>query len=126
MLCSARVNPNMSAYTYLFGEFDLNATPLAPPGIRVVSHTNSKVRGTWQPNGNITGVSIVTSLILLQLVMSITSHFPVNYTFPKSKNRRLPTPGCYRYHLNLTATSTTNNTFTTSRRPFSQRSSPAC
>ena len=51
MLRSARANPNTSAYTYLFGEFNFNATPLAPPGTRVVSHTNPAVRGTWQSNG---------------------------------------------------------------------------
>ena len=50
ILYSARVNPNILAYTYLFGEFDFNTTPLAPPGIRVVLHTNPAGWGTWQPN----------------------------------------------------------------------------
>ena len=51
MLRSARANPNISAYIYLFGEFDFDTTLLAPPGTRVVSHMNPAVRGTWQPNG---------------------------------------------------------------------------
>ena len=29
---SSRLNPNMSAYTHIFGEFNFAATPLAPPG----------------------------------------------------------------------------------------------
>ena len=51
LLRSARCNPKISAYTYLFGEFDFNATPLAPPGTRVVAHNKPAVRGTWAPNG---------------------------------------------------------------------------
>ena len=51
ILWSFRANPKMSAYTYLFGEFDFNATPLAPPGTRVVALTKSVVRRTWGPNG---------------------------------------------------------------------------
>ena len=31
MLRASRINPKLSAYSYLFGEFDFNATPLAPP-----------------------------------------------------------------------------------------------
>ena len=51
ILRSARANPNISAYTYLFGEFNFNATPLAPPGTRVVSYMNPAVRVTLQPKG---------------------------------------------------------------------------
>ena len=31
LLRSSRVNPKLSGYTYLFGEFNFNATPLPPP-----------------------------------------------------------------------------------------------
>ena len=32
LLHASRVNPKLSAYAYIFGEFNYNATPLAPPG----------------------------------------------------------------------------------------------
>ena len=30
LLCTSRVNPKLSAYAYLFGNFNFNKTPLAP------------------------------------------------------------------------------------------------
>ena len=35
LLRKCRVNPNLSAYAYIFGNFDFNKTPLAPPGTKV-------------------------------------------------------------------------------------------
>ena len=46
-----RINPKLSAYAYLFGQFDFNATPLAPPGTRVIAHEKPQQRGTWDPHG---------------------------------------------------------------------------
>jgi hypothetical protein len=37
--------------THLFGQFDFNRTPLAPPGTRVVAHFKPKARRTWAPRG---------------------------------------------------------------------------
>ena len=51
LLRSARVNPNLSAYAYLFGEFDFNKTPLAPPGTKVLSHNKPDKRASWAYNG---------------------------------------------------------------------------
>ena len=44
LLRSSRAKPNLSAYSYIFGEFDFTATPLAPPGTRIVSHTKPAKR----------------------------------------------------------------------------------
>jgi hypothetical protein len=38
LLRSSRVNPKLSAYAYLNGNFDFNKTPLAPLGTKVVIH----------------------------------------------------------------------------------------
>lgn len=38
LLQNARVNPKLSSYAYLFGNFDINKTPLAPPGTKVALH----------------------------------------------------------------------------------------
>ena len=38
LLRSSRVNPSLSAYAYLFGNFNFNKTPLASPGTKVLIH----------------------------------------------------------------------------------------
>ena len=43
----------MSAYTYIFGEFNFAATPLAPPGTKIVAHIKPNVRRTWELNGEV-------------------------------------------------------------------------
>ena len=51
LLRTSRVNPTLSAYTYLFGNFDFNKTPLAPPGTKVLIHKKSNTRGSWDYHG---------------------------------------------------------------------------
>lgn len=46
LLQGARVNPNLSAHAYLFGQFDFNATPLALPGTCVVVHSKHEKRAS--------------------------------------------------------------------------------
>ena len=42
LLRPSRDNPRLSAYAYLFGNFDFNKTPLAPAGTRVLVHEKPK------------------------------------------------------------------------------------
>ena len=51
LMRTSRVNPKLSAYTNLFGNFDFAKTPLAPPGTRFVIHKKSKDRGSWDYHG---------------------------------------------------------------------------
>ena len=51
LLRSSRINPKLSAYAQLFGVFDYNKTPIAPPGTKIVAHVKPMVRGTWDLNG---------------------------------------------------------------------------
>jgi hypothetical protein len=51
LLRNSRVNPKLSAYAYLHGNFDFNRTPLAPPGTKVVVHLKSGNRGSWEYHG---------------------------------------------------------------------------
>ena len=51
LLRTSRVNPKLSAYSYLFGNFDFNKTPLAPPGTKVLIHKKTKDRGSWEYHG---------------------------------------------------------------------------
>ncbi len=51
LLRASRMNPKLSAWAQIHGHYDYNATPLAPPGIRVVAHDKPDKRGTWAPHG---------------------------------------------------------------------------
>ena len=52
LLRNARSNPKLSSYAYLFGMLDFNATPLAPPGTKVVFHNKPEVRSSWDMRGD--------------------------------------------------------------------------
>lgn len=43
LLRQSRINPKLSAYAQLNGEFNFNATPLAPPGTKVIVHTKPSI-----------------------------------------------------------------------------------
>ena len=47
MLRASWLNPKISAYTYIFGKYDFNATPIAPPGKKLVVHSNPYQHLTW-------------------------------------------------------------------------------
>ena len=49
LLQNFRVNPALSAYAYLFGLYDFNKSPMAPPGTRVIAHAKP---GNWTSWGN--------------------------------------------------------------------------
>ena len=51
LLRAARSNPNLSAHAYIHGTFNFAATPLAPPGTKVVVYLDNTQRGTWDLNG---------------------------------------------------------------------------
>jgi len=51
LLRGSRINPRLSAWAQLHGNFDFNRTPIAPPGIRVIIHEKPAVRQTWAPHG---------------------------------------------------------------------------
>jgi hypothetical protein len=51
LLRESRINPSLSAYAQVHGAFDYNATPMAPPGIRVLTHDKPSKRPSWAPHG---------------------------------------------------------------------------
>jgi len=51
LLRGSRINPNLSAWAQLYGTFDFNRTPLAPPGQQVVAHVKPAERDSWEPHG---------------------------------------------------------------------------
>ena len=46
LLKLSTVNSQLSAYAYIFGQFDFNKTPLAPPGFIVETHTKPSNRAS--------------------------------------------------------------------------------
>jgi hypothetical protein len=47
----SRINPKLSAYQQVLGNFDFNKTALAPPGCKVVVHERAMERGAWACHG---------------------------------------------------------------------------
>jgi hypothetical protein len=52
LLRASRINPKLSAYAQIHGNFDFNRTPLAPPGTKVLIHVKPDKRKSWDPHGN--------------------------------------------------------------------------
>lgn len=51
LLRDSRVNPKLSTWAYLFGQFDFNANPLAPPGTEVIVHSKPHKQASCDPQG---------------------------------------------------------------------------
>jgi hypothetical protein len=51
LLRQSRMNPRLSAHSFLNGPFNFNRTPLAPVGTKVIVHENPSIRGTWDAHG---------------------------------------------------------------------------
>jgi hypothetical protein len=52
MLITSRINPKFSAATHIFGQYDFNRAPMAPPGTRITAHETPGIRRTWAPHGH--------------------------------------------------------------------------
>ena len=53
MLHMLRINPNLSAYNQIWGNFDFNKTPLSLIGCKAVIHDWPENRGTWDSHSTI-------------------------------------------------------------------------
>jgi hypothetical protein len=51
MLRTSRINPKLLAATHLFGQYDFNRDPMAPPRTRIIAHETPVRRRTWAPHG---------------------------------------------------------------------------
>jgi hypothetical protein len=51
MLRTSRINPKLSASTHIYGQYDFNRAPMAPPGTRIIAHGTPNRRRTWAPHG---------------------------------------------------------------------------
>ena len=53
LLRTSRNNPRLSAYAFLFGQYDYNAHPMVPPGTKVIVHQKPATRLSWAYHGKI-------------------------------------------------------------------------
>jgi hypothetical protein len=51
MLRTSRINPKLSVATHIFGQYDFNRAPMAPPGTRIIAHESPNRGRTWAPHG---------------------------------------------------------------------------
>ena len=51
MLRKSIIHPHLSPSTHIYGYFDYNRTPLAPPGTRLVIYNRPNNRASWAPYG---------------------------------------------------------------------------
>ena len=51
LLRPSHINPKVSAYNQLFGIFDYNKTPIAPPGTHVLAYEDTQKRQSWGTHG---------------------------------------------------------------------------
>jgi hypothetical protein len=50
MLRTSRINPKLSAATHIYGQYDFNRAPMAPPGKIIIAHETPNRRRTWAPH----------------------------------------------------------------------------
>ena len=61
LLLVSHINPNLSAYDQVHGEYDFNCTPLAPTSTRFIYNGKSAVWGTWETH-SVDGWYVVSSI----------------------------------------------------------------
>ena len=89
LLCLPRLNPRLSSYAQLNGEFDFNRTPIAPPGTITLVHYKTHNRGILAPQGH---EDWYVRPVMLQY-LCLTSFIPKT-----AKERVSDTTDFYRQH----------------------------
>eukprot|EP00957_Ditylum_brightwellii_P194744 14834102-Ditylum_brightwellii.AAC.1 len=51
LLRTSRTNPNLSAYAYIFAQYNFNAHPLTPPGTQAIIHKKTGTQGSFDYHG---------------------------------------------------------------------------
>ena len=77
LLRQANANPKLSAYSYLFGNFDYNRLPLAPLGCAVQVHVPPERRTSWGSAHAKVGTLVAHGIIIVSIHTSTTAlHVP--------------------------------------------------
>ena len=91
----SRINANIFAHEEIFGIFNFNRTPFAPPGTRILVHDKPEKRETYAPHGSYgwyIGIAPLHyrcfSCQMMSTKAAITpdtvDFLPHHFTFPKS------------------------------------------
>ena len=51
MMRISRLNPALSVYHYLYGQYNFDATPMVPPRTKVLMYITPQTRCLWGPHG---------------------------------------------------------------------------
>ena len=51
LLCQTTLDPSRSAWTYFYGPFDYDATPLGTLGCNIIAHKKTGTRNSWDFHG---------------------------------------------------------------------------
>ena len=86
LMRASPTNPSISAWEHLCGHFDINATPIAPLGTKVMVHDTPEKRGSWQAHGQV-GFYVGRAL----------NHYRC-YTVWMPSTRALRTSDCLSWH----------------------------
>ena len=107
LLRPSRINPKLSAYAQLYGAFDFNRTPLAPPGTKIIIHDYPAIRGSWATRGYegwYIGLAL-NNYLCHTVYANHTAHKLVADTVEFSNT----TEKCHTYHLQKTPSSPQSN-----------------
>ena len=53
LLRQSHIHPSISAWEHFNGPFNFDATPMGPPGSRIISHAKGSTRKSWDYRGNL-------------------------------------------------------------------------
>jgi hypothetical protein len=53
LLRSSRIHPSLSAHASIFGQYDFNRIPIAPPGTKIIAHVTADARTTFGAHGKV-------------------------------------------------------------------------
>ena len=53
LMQQSKINPKLSAYAQVWGQYDYNAHPLAPPGCKCIIHDSPRERSTFAKHGTV-------------------------------------------------------------------------
>jgi hypothetical protein len=102
MLRTSRNSPKLSAATHIFGQYDFNRAPMAPPGTRIIAHETPGRRRTWAPHGqdgwyigpaleHYRCYTVYITKTRSNRIVETVDFFPQKFTLPFPSSRNLAT-----------------------------------
>jgi hypothetical protein len=102
MIHQSSINPKVSAQLQLYGHYDFNQAPMAPPDTRVAAHEKPEQRASWDPH-SVDGWYLGPTLdhyrcyrvhinkTKADRIVDTVEFFPVNVAMPRTASKDLAT-----------------------------------